>query len=91
MNGLPKGPKRQGTWKQFYGNGRVESEGIYMMDKKNGKFREYHQNGKLRAEGEYMNNKRNGNWTFYKEDGVTKDEELSGMYMMDSLKKNLSR
>jgi antitoxin component YwqK of YwqJK toxin-antitoxin module len=88
MVGSAKNPKKNGPGKEFYPNGKVMSEGPYMMNRKSGKFKEYHPNGKLMAEGEYMNNKRNGTWKFYNPDGSV-DTNKSGYYMMGRLNKKI--
>ncbi len=38
---------KQGVWKDFYPNGKVQIEGRYLNDKKNGYFKEYNQQGNL--------------------------------------------
>jgi uncharacterized protein len=38
---------KQGTWKEFWPNGRVKTEGHYLNDKKDGYFKEYNEFGNL--------------------------------------------
>ncbi|MEI6575752.1 MAG: hypothetical protein WCO63_06185 [Bacteroidota bacterium] len=47
VNRLDKEGKKQGTWKNFWENGNIRSEGTYRNDKRNGVFKDYMSDGKL--------------------------------------------
>jgi uncharacterized protein len=92
MVGQTHDPIINGSWKAYYKNGRLDSEGIFIMGKKNGAFKEYYNNGSLKATGEYVNDLRNGTWVFYDKDGKTVDRDRSGLYQMGKLsRQNNSR
>ncbi len=56
--------------KDFWDNGKLASEGIYINNIANGNMKWYHENGYLAGEGEMVNDKRNGLWKVYnKENG----------------------
>ena len=53
--------KKYGKGKEYYWNGRLNFEGVYLNDKKVGK--EYYGDGKIKFKGEYINdNKWNGKY-----------------------------
>ena len=48
--------KKIGKCKEYYDNGKLEFEGVYLNGKKwNGKGKENYDNGKLKFEGKYLN------------------------------------
>ena len=49
-----------GTFKEYYHNNNIESEGECLNGKLNGKGKEYNIRGILLFEGEYLNGKLNG-------------------------------
>ncbi|HUH74716.1 MAG TPA: toxin-antitoxin system YwqK family antitoxin [Chitinophagales bacterium] len=49
-----------GAVKQYYSNGKLQSEGSYSEGYKDGPFKEYHENGSLAAEGAYINDFEDG-------------------------------
>ena len=91
LSGLPTKPKKSGMFREYYPNGKVRSEGEWMMNKKSGGFKEFYSSGALMAEGRYMNNKKNEMWKFYLKDGRTQDKEKTGYYMNGKLNKKLSK
>ncbi|CAL2061650.1 hypothetical protein [Tenacibaculum sp. 190524A05c] len=51
--------------KDFWENGELASEGIYINGKANGQMKWFHDNGFLAGEGPMKNDKRNGLWKVY--------------------------
>lgn len=51
--------------KDFWENGVLASEGIYINGKANGQMKWFHDNGFLAGEGPMKNDKRNGLWKVY--------------------------
>lgn len=49
-----------GTFKQYYPDGRTEAEGSYTNGLREGSFKEYHPNGNMSAEGNYLNDFEDG-------------------------------
>jgi antitoxin component YwqK of YwqJK toxin-antitoxin module len=55
INRTDKDGRKQGTWKDFWENGNIRSEGNYRNDKRNGIFKEYMTDGKLFKVFKYEN------------------------------------
>ena len=70
MDGNFKNEEREGTWKAWYENGILWSEGEYKAGKRNGPGIAYHPNGKKYIEGMYRDDARVGAWKFYDTTGV---------------------
>lgn len=49
-----------GTVKQYFSNGQLESEAAYSEGNKTGPFKEYHENGSIAAEGVYVDDFEDG-------------------------------
>ena len=77
---------KEGEWEYFYGNGTIETKGIYKHGKKNGIREEYRfgkeNGGGLAAKGEFIDDKKNGEWSFYKKGRLF----AKGKYVNDKLK-----
>ncbi len=58
-----------GTYKEFYPNGDLKAEGLYVDGKSQGEWTFYHPNGQTEAKGEYKDGLRRGEWTFYHPNG----------------------
>ncbi|MDR2084320.1 MAG: hypothetical protein LBP67_04930 [Bacteroidales bacterium] len=57
--------KREGTWKAWYQDGTLWSEGDFKEGKNNGNHVNYYENGAQRISGKYIDGVRTGAWTFY--------------------------
>jgi uncharacterized protein len=64
-----KDGKRTGSWKCFYDDGKLQTEGGYVNGLKDGPWKLYHANGKVAGEGVYEKDHEKGKWKFYDEDG----------------------
>lgn len=69
---------RDGLFQDFYKNGNVGSEGLYVNGLEEGYWKDYHENGNLAAEGNYSKGKETGIWRYYDEDGNFEEEEDFG-------------
>jgi antitoxin component YwqK of YwqJK toxin-antitoxin module len=58
-----------GTFKEFYPDGTLKTEGQYVNDKMHGEVKKYHPNGKLFFLERYKNGVRHGWWYTYNETG----------------------
>jgi antitoxin component YwqK of YwqJK toxin-antitoxin module len=65
----------QGTWKFYFNQDTLQSEGEYEDSKKEGKWTYYYPNGKVKQIGKFKNGKPSGSWYWYYEDGVLHREE----------------
>lgn len=73
-NILKEGPlsineKRDGSWKSYYRDGTVWSEGDFKNGLRQGKTITYHANGKIYYDGQFNKAQKTGVWKFYNEDG----------------------
>lgn len=69
--------EKNGLWKGYSPDGRIQSEIFYLNGMKNGHGVVFFPNGKPRYIGEYKNDKKVGKWRFYDEKGeVIKEEEF---------------
>ena len=59
----------QGTWEQYYNNGKLATKGNYVNGERDGYWEYYDDNGKLFSKGNYVNGKRDGYWEYYKNNG----------------------
>lgn len=66
--GEMKEGKRIDSWKCYYENGKLQTEGNYTADLKEGYWKLYHTNGKLAGEGNYEKDHEKGKWKFYDEE-----------------------
>lgn len=56
---------REGTWKEYYEDGSLKSEGNYENDKKTGLWKYYYPNGQLEETGTYDKTGPEGKWLWY--------------------------
>ena len=57
---------RDGSWKEYYPNSTLKSEGVYDNGKRIGEWKFYHPNGQLEQIGSYnKDGKEDGPWTWY--------------------------
>ncbi len=72
--GIPKNG-REGIWKFYHPNGKLESESNYLNGKLQGLYKSYFENGVLEREVNYLNGQWEGLCKFYYENEVLKSEE----------------
>jgi uncharacterized protein len=77
--------ERDGSWKEYYDDGKLRAEGKYSKDVREGGWKFYHQNGMVSQEGNYMKGKPEGEWRWYYPDGETWREELYYNGLLDGL------
>lgn len=66
---LSKEEKREGSWKSFYRDGQLWSEGDFENGLRQGITITYHDNGNKYYEGQYNKNQKTGIWKFYDKNG----------------------
>ncbi len=77
---------KDGTWKEFYNDGQLRSEGLYSLGKRIGRWRFYHQNGSIEQEGNYNNQgNTDGAWKWYYDTGIVLREESFRNGLSDGL------
>ena len=69
MEGGMKGDKREGEWKAYFPDGRVQSIGTFVDGLRTGVATVWQENGNLLQEGFYKEGKHCGKWKFYDEQG----------------------
>ena len=69
MEGEMKGEKRNGEWKAYFPDGRVQSVGTFVNGLRTGKATVWQENGNLLQEGYYKEGQHVGKWKFYDEQG----------------------
>ena len=67
--------ERVGSWKNFFPDGKIQSEGNYFNNSKNGQWKFYYPNGKVEQIGNYRNGRENGQWNWYYPNGTLHREE----------------
>ena len=72
--GIPKNG-REGIWKFYHSNGKLQAECNYLNGKLQGLYKSYFENGVLESEDNYLNGEREGLCKFYYENGTFKSEE----------------
>ncbi|MDX1799092.1 MAG: hypothetical protein R3255_10620 [Candidatus Lokiarchaeia archaeon] len=85
---------KNGQWKQYYKNGKVEAEGVYKDGNFDGFVKWYYENGVLQTQGFYRHAVKNGYWKSFESDGTLKSKvyylngkELKG----EALEKHLEK
>ena len=77
---------RQGPWKEYYVEGPLKAEGVYVNNLRSAQWKFYHLNGKLEQIGRFdKKGKATGNWKWYYDNGLLRrDENLyEGIYEGD--------
>ena len=69
MEGGMKGEKREGEWKAYFPDGRVQSIGTFVNGLRTGVATVWQENGNLLQEGFYKEGRHCGKWKFYDEQG----------------------
>lgn len=67
--GAIKNNKREGAWKAYHPNGKVQTEGFYIDGEEDGEYIVYYDNGKVFYSGEYNKGLCSGVWKFYDKKG----------------------
>ncbi|WP_017732228.1 toxin-antitoxin system YwqK family antitoxin [Nafulsella turpanensis] len=67
----------KGTYKEFYPNGELKAEGLYIDGKSEGEWIFYHPNGAIEAKGSYLNGTRQGKWVYFHANG---EKAAEGVY-----------
>lgn len=62
--------KKEGTWKQYFDNGKLKLSGEYRNDQLHGAYVVYYPDGKKETEGFYRNDIPDGKWIHYNNDGT---------------------
>ncbi len=65
---------KDGSYKNYFFDGSLRSEGSYLNGQETGSWKWYHENGKLSTEGQYVLGERHGTWKSYYDNGKLKDE-----------------
>jgi uncharacterized protein len=66
---------RNGNWKDFYPDGKIQAEGQYNDNRRTGKWKFYNISGKVEQTGSYNNGRPDGLWQWYYESGTILREE----------------
>lgn len=66
--------RKNGMFKTFYMNGKVEMIGLIENNLNQGKWTYFYENGQIESEGNFLNDTVNGWWKWYFEDGILKEE-----------------
>jgi antitoxin component YwqK of YwqJK toxin-antitoxin module len=61
--------RKEGLWKKYYTNGKLNSEITYTMDRPDGPYAVYYDNGKLEEKGTWLRNKNTGEFKRYYSNG----------------------
>ena len=86
----------KGTYKEFYPNGELKAEGLYIDGRSQGIWTFYHPTGQIEAKGEYKDGLRWGEWDFFHPngnkaaDGIYKDGIREGNWIFYHENGNLS-
>lgn len=67
--------KKEGKWKYYFRNGKVQSAGNYSNNAQTGKWEYYYESGKTEQAGLFKQGKTDGLWQWYFPDGKLKREE----------------
>jgi antitoxin component YwqK of YwqJK toxin-antitoxin module len=67
---------RNGPWKNYYPDGKIEAEGQYSNSRRSGAWKFYNESQKLEQTGSFNNDRPDGLWTWYYDNGsVLREEE----------------
>lgn len=72
---VDKEGKREGEWKDFFGDGKVKAKGLYKNNLREGNWLFYFNNGNTEQVGSYRNGKETGIWKWYYSTGELLKEE----------------
>ncbi len=71
----PQDIKLHGSWRNWYDNGRLGSEGTNKNGEPNGHWKSWYESGQLKSEGTYKNGELDGTWRTWYENGQLGSEE----------------
>lgn len=60
-----KNNKKEGAWKAYHPNGKVQTDAFYIDGKEDGDYTVYHPNGKVYYSGQYQKGICSGEWQFF--------------------------
>lgn len=60
---------RQGTYREWYENGRLKAEGTYVEGRRDGQWTFFHATGSKRSRGQFDDGRRVGTWSFWTKGG----------------------
>jgi antitoxin component YwqK of YwqJK toxin-antitoxin module len=66
---------RNGKWKDFFSNGKVQAEGQFTDNRRTGQWKFYNISEKVEQTGSYNNNRPDGLWNWYYDSGALRKEE----------------
>jgi hypothetical protein len=75
VKGQMRNGKKEGTFKEYFDNGKLSRESAFKNDLQHGKVVLYYENGKKRMEGTYVEGERDGLWTWYDEQGKVENTQ----------------
>mgnify|MGYP003596201181 FL=1 len=74
-----KNNKREGAWKAYHPNGKVQTDAFYISGKEDGDYTVYYDNGQILYSGHYTKGTCDGEWKFYSRNGkLTKSIKAEG-------------
>lgn len=69
--------KKVGSWRTFYHNGKVSTQGEFICDEEHGLWKSFHKSGDRKEEGSYLKGQKTGNWRQWNDAGeLLKVEEF---------------
>lgn len=77
--------ERDGSWKEYYDDGKLRAQGKYNKDVREGDWKFYHENGATEQEGTYVKGKPEGDWRWYYPGGEMLREETYYNGLLDGL------
>ncbi len=66
---------REGTWEQYYTDGKIKFRGYYKNDDKEGSFTSYYDSGQKMSSGQYSLGHPSGTWIYYNSKGKIEKKE----------------
>ncbi|HPE39906.1 MAG TPA: hypothetical protein PLI77_02325 [Bacteroidales bacterium] len=79
VGGGMKNNLREGVWKAYHPNGKIQTDANYINGKEDGEYTVYYDNGQILYSGHYTNGNCDGEWKFYSKQGrLTKKVKAEG-------------
>ena len=79
VGGGIKNNKRDGVWKAYHPNGKVQTDAFYIDGKEDGDYTVYYDNDQILYSGHYTKGTCDGEWKFYSKNGkLTKSIKAEG-------------
>lgn len=76
MEGGRDGKNRDGEWKAYFENGKIQATATYIKGIQIGEEKVYYENGNIMYTGQFENGICSGTWKFYDELGKLKNEKV---------------